>query len=233
MTTELILDPQIRTWVFLPMVLIAIFVGVIRQHISTLIDGETQVDPDQIRDNNLILRARLLQRNSKQIPKSAFHMRRQAFNNPNNGYLMEKRTPKTQNLTLTDPRYMMDLLKGNSLNVFSMLLIGGWINWVFSGFLTTKVPFPVTLTFQSMLQRGIELNDLEASWVSSASWYFLNVFCLRSVYSVIFAESEANIGEGFAVADPAAAMKQEREALEIMEHKWALKNVFEELLNRN
>lgn len=87
-----------------------------------------------------------------------------------------------------------------------------------------------------MLQRGIELITLDAAWVSSASWYFLNVFGLRSIYTLVLGENHAADSSkavqdqvsGAAMSmppDPKAAFKSEWEALEICEHNWALQGV--------
>lgn len=50
---------------------------------------------------------------------------------------------------------------------------------------TVKLPFPLTLGFKSMLQRGIETPDMDVRWVSSLSWYFLNFFGLNGLYRII------------------------------------------------
>ncbi|KAI8436246.1 hypothetical protein MSG28_004302 [Choristoneura fumiferana] len=146
---ELLLDPNIRGWVFLPI---------------------KKIELLQVQDSQVMIRARLLRENGKYLPKQSFAMRRHWFNNEETGYFkVQKRAPASQ---------------GNVTNVLPMIIIGGWINWMFSGFLTTKVPSPLTLRFKPMLQRGVELTYLDASWVSSASWYFLNVFGLRTIYTL-------------------------------------------------
>lgn len=238
---ELLLDPLIRVWVFLPIVVITFLVGVLRHYVSILLTSQKKVEIQQVQDSQAIIRARNLRENGKYIPKQSFLMRRHFFNNEEVGYFKtQKRNAVAQN-PMTDPSMMTDMLKGNLANVLPMLIIGGWINWTFSGFVTTKIPFPLTLRFKVMLQRGIELVSLDASWVSSISWYFLNVVGLKGIYTVVLGENNAadqarQIQEqmsGAAMAmppDPKGAFKAEWEALEIYDHQWGLQNIENELV---
>jgi len=89
---------------------------------------------------------------------------------------------------MTDPAgmdQMMNMLKGNMAMIVPQTLIMGWINAFFSGFVIMKLPFPLTIRFKSMLQSGVATRDLDVRWVSSLSWYFLNLFGLRSVFNYI------------------------------------------------
>jgi hypothetical protein len=50
MTADLIVDPQIRSWVFLPIVVITFLVGILRHYISILLTSEKNVAMPQMRD---------------------------------------------------------------------------------------------------------------------------------------------------------------------------------------
>lgn len=233
--SDLLIDPNIRLWVFLPIVIITFLVGVLRNYVTILLMSTKKVDLQQIQDSQALIRARRLRESGAYLPKSSFLMRRHYFNNAENGYLtLAKNRPSTQPNPMNDPTMMSDMLKNNLTNMLPTILIGGWINWTFSGFVTTRVPFPLTLRFKPMLQRGIELASLNSSWVSSASWYFLNVFGLRGIYTLVLGENNAadhtrgivqDQMSGAAMsmpADPKPAFKAEWEALEICEHRSAL-----------
>jgi ER membrane protein complex subunit 3 len=99
---------------------------------------------------------------------------------------------------------MMDGMKKQLVMMVPQMVIMGWINFFFQGFVASesfslctkriltdcsfqsvKLPFPLTLGFKSMLQRGVETQDMDVRWVSSLSWYFLNFFGLNGVYRLI------------------------------------------------
>uniref|UniRef100_A0AAR2M0Y1 ER membrane protein complex subunit 3 n=1 Tax=Pygocentrus nattereri TaxID=42514 RepID=A0AAR2M0Y1_PYGNA len=186
---ELLLDSNIRLWVVLPIVFITFLVGVIRHYVSILLQSDKKLTLEQVSDRNnllcdygsvkpkelshcvfcsiysqVLIRSRILRENGKYIPKQSFLMRKFYFNNQDDGFFKKTKRKVVPPSPMTDPSMLTDMMKGNVTNVLPMILIGGWINWTFSGFVTTKVPFPLTLRFKPMLQQGIELLSLDASW---------------------------------------------------------------------
>ncbi|XP_014262596.1 ER membrane protein complex subunit 3-like [Cimex lectularius] len=230
--TELLVDPEIRSWVFLPIVLITFFVGIVRHYMSQITALEKKCDVKDVSQSHMISRGRILASNGLYLTKEAFEMRRHYFNNQNNGcfkVLSEK--PRVQNPMMTDPGAVSDMLKVNLTNALPMLIIGGWINFMFSGFIATRVPFPLTLRFKPMLQRGIELMSLDPAWVSSASWYFLNVFGLSSIYRLVLGEDPYHEMNQFQPTAQPPEIKAEWEALEIYQHKWQLADAHKRLMD--
>ncbi|KAF8338969.1 integral membrane protein DUF106-domain-containing protein [Cantharellus anzutake] len=95
---------------------------------------------------------------------------------------------------LTDPGTMDGMVEGLKKQMVMMvpqMLIMGWINFFFQGFVLIKLPFPLTLGFKSMMQRGIETPDMDVRWVSSLSWYFLNFFGLNGLFRLLLGSENA------------------------------------------
>jgi len=131
------------------------------------------------------------------------------------------------------------MLKKNVTMLVPQLLIVGWVQYFFSGFLLVKIPFPLTLPFRGMLQRGIELAGLEVTYVSSLSWYFLNLFGLRGINTLVLGEANAAddaklmqqqmMGAG-GMIDTKKLYKAEKENIDLVEHKWAVEEVEKRIL---
>ncbi|XP_028053515.1 ER membrane protein complex subunit 3-like [Camellia sinensis] len=88
----------------------------------------------------------------------------------------------------SDPNMAMDMMKKNLSMIIPQTLTFAWVNFFFSGFVAAKIPFPLTQRFRSMLQNGIDYSTIDVSYVSSRSWYFLNMFGLRGLFSLILGE---------------------------------------------
>ncbi len=69
-----------------------------------------------------------------------------------------------------NPNMMTDMLKKNivSFLYYAILFVG--VGFLFSGFILLKLPFGLTQKFRGMMQQGLNLPDLDVSYVSAISW---------------------------------------------------------------
>ena len=91
-------------------------------------------------DSQLLIRARMLRENGRYLCKQSFLMRKNYMNHEETGMLKkgtQRATPPPN--PMMDPSMMTEMLKGNLTSMVPMVVVGGWINWHFSGFVTTKV----------------------------------------------------------------------------------------------
>ncbi|KAI9819528.1 MAG: ER membrane complex subunit 3 [Pycnora praestabilis] len=208
-------------------------------------------DLRSLREQRSLLRGINLRNNSPVVSSTSFQARKSylvsAFQSGN--FLKDPESKgKPPGNPMTDPagmEQMMGMMKGNMAMIVPQTLIMGWINAFFAGFVIMKLPFPLTIRFKSMLQSGVATRDLDVRWVSSLSWYFLNLFGLQSVFTFILGNDNAasqmaqqmaqmNPGAGAGMfgpgQDPDKMFQGEAENLEVVEHWWVLEGVEDRVL---
>ena len=188
----LLLDPRIRDWVVLPMVLLMVMVGVGRSYVQQLIKSEPVMDEKEfqkIRYKQTAMRGdRLRVNGARFINKNSYNVRKAYLTQEETGLLHEKVSGPNMN-PMSNPNMMGDMLKGQMSFMLPNFALMSFVNNFFSGFLCLKVPFSMpSVHFKSMLQRGVELSGLHVSYVSSISWYILLTFGLSGVYRLILDE---------------------------------------------
>ncbi|KAI3632075.1 hypothetical protein MIR68_009911 [Amoeboaphelidium protococcarum] len=146
---------------------------------------------------------------------------------------------------------MMEGMKKNMVMMVPQMIMMGWISYFFAGFIIVKLPFPLTVRFKAMLQKDIMTPNMDVAWVSSLSWYFLNLFGLNKIFSLILGDGSAagGMGDMQAMANPMMMQQQqqqpgqvvdmkkvlagEKESMELFHHQWDLAGVEERLLNNH
>ena len=128
------------------------------------------------------------------ISPAAFQKRKTYYTHAADGVLVqEKDDPKaSQNLVavmfnsgLLDPSGMSNTMKNQMFAIASQMFFFTWIDRMFSGFISAKLPFGLTQGFKAMFQSGIDLQDLNVSYVSSLSWYILISSGLQGIIAVM------------------------------------------------
>jgi hypothetical protein len=186
----LVLDPAIRDWVVIPLVLMVILVGMGRHYSNILMKSTptiTESDLQEIRCKQILGQASRLRMNGRYLPSESYQRKKATFIRKKTGLLREK-TPPPAN-PMSNPLQMMDMMKGNITFMLPNFAMMGFVSYFFSGFVCLKVPFSMPSNrFRLMLQRGVDLSTLDVSYVSSLSWYFLVTFGLTGVYKLILGD---------------------------------------------
>lgn len=232
---DIYLDSAIRTWVLIPITLAMFLLGVLRHLVNKLMKNTNMiVELASIREAQCIRRAAMLRTNNGYIPLSSFRAKRNYFTNKESGLLNEKKAedptamPGMPGGKAMDPTHMVDMMKKNLSMVVPQMITYNWVTFFFTGFVVAKVPFPMTMRFRTMLQRGVDLNSLDVTYVSSLSWYFLNMFGLRGVFTLVLGENSvddyAQMQEQMSMGmqDAGRAFTMERDNLDLVDHKWLL-----------
>ncbi|BFZ53303.1 hypothetical protein PYCC9005_000326 [Savitreella phatthalungensis] len=201
---ELLLDSSLRDWVLLPILFVMMLVGVARAYMGELLasDGPSKkLTLLESREQGALARAAVLRTAGQHIPRKAFEEKRKYLID---AFVADKylADPEAKGQAppnpLTDPNGMdgmMNMLKGNMANMVPQMGLMAWTNYFFSGFILLQLPFPLTLRFKQMLQSGVATRDLDVAWVSSLSWYFLNLFGLQFFYSLVLGDAAGNAAE--------------------------------------
>ncbi|ODV83724.1 hypothetical protein CANARDRAFT_29711 [[Candida] arabinofermentans NRRL YB-2248] len=252
---ELLLDPALKLWVLLPISVVMVLVGILRTYITMLLQPSPKLQSYKlVREQQHLNKLRTFKKNNHVFNyKTEFTNRLNYYNTEysTTKYLKElpPSDPNDVPNPLTDPNssdFIMQMVKSNAANYVPQTVIMWWVNFFFKGYVLMKLPFNLTSNFKSMLQSSINTPNLDASYVSSISWYFVNLLGLKSVYSLILNDGDAvnmimqsqqqqqPVMPQLAGAGPTAdkLFKGELEGALLIQFKSSLENVEDRFLQR-
>ncbi|RHZ33555.1 hypothetical protein DYB37_013105 [Aphanomyces astaci] len=223
---EIILDPSIRDWVVLPMILLFVCSAMARNYVSVLLKTEEVGALEEVRKIQALRRAGQLRMNCQYIQPSSFAMRKFYFTSSEKkdgvqGLLREKVKNDAMN-QMMNPAGMMKMMKGNMTFMVSNFVMMGLVGYFFGGFVLRTT--------------------LDVSYVSSLSLYFLIMFGMSGFMSLLLGKGNMNedakamqmqmgMGAGAGMGFDAPRMyKQERVSLRLHVHEFALEHAEKKLL---
>ncbi|KAK5780912.1 ER membrane complex subunit EMC3 PWA37_003571 [Arxiozyma heterogenica] len=207
---ELMLDPNFKKWVLLPISVMMVLTGLLKQNLLLLISPKYRGYPRvKLTESQWFMRGQMLLGNGTNLDDDSFESRRheminilssgtylakQNKNNSNNGSNNTGESGVTN--PFSDPNIndsLMTMAKGNMANFIPQTVIMWWVNYFFGGFVIMKLPFPLTIKFKDMLQNGVMTENLDVRWVSAISWYFISVLGMNPLYNLIQGSDEQQV----------------------------------------
>lgn len=147
-----------------------------------------------LKNRQVLLRVRFLRTHMSRLSPAAFQKRKTYYTDAKDGVLVQEKVDPEASASpmnalfssgLMDPNGMSDGMKRNMFALASQMFFFTWIDRMFAGFVSAKLPFGLTQGFKSMFQSGIDLQDLNVSYVSSLSWYILISSGLSGIIQVL------------------------------------------------
>lgn len=240
--SQLVLDPQIRDWVLLPIVFVTLLVGLGRHYVQQLIASSKTQDLEKSGYVNTLGRSRRIRGNAGFIRPRGFEERREHFAAKKSARIpgvLTADVPGAVNPMMAGGagganNGAMDMMKNQMTFMLPNMVMMAGMSYFFSGFVIAKVPFPLTPRFKMMLQQGINLSSLDSSYVSALSWYFLVMFGIRSIFGLILGsgsgfrdmqamQMQMQMGMGQSANPQFDAKKEytnERDAFRVAQHTW-------------
>ena len=159
---DLTLDPQIVHWVTLPILGIMFVVGLVRILVQQLLAPSRQTPPGVAagmaalgasRRAALVAPRALASRGALAMAVGAAGPRLDGVATALEA--ASKASGGDAAMVAGDPSAMTDMLKGSMGQMIPQVVLGGGVSYFFSGFLVGRLPFPLTVGFRGMVQRGL------------------------------------------------------------------------------
>lgn len=196
---ELLLDERMIVWVFIPIIYVACAIQLFRLFYTlygaytTTKKAVKKAQYADTKDKALVAKCDHLAKKFMLLTREAFDCRRGFLCKPEKGYLVvhgDRPPVDSINSMQAAQSGMMDGMKGMIVMMATTIPAMAWINSFFAGFVLAKVPFSMTQQFRSLTQSGIDMSNLDVSYVSSVSFYFLIVFGLNQLQSLLFDDED-------------------------------------------
>eukprot|EP00184_Porphyridium_aerugineum_P002731 CAMPEP_0184698018 /NCGR_PEP_ID=MMETSP0313-20130426/4782_1 /TAXON_ID=2792 /ORGANISM="Porphyridium aerugineum, Strain SAG 1380-2" /LENGTH=292 /DNA_ID=CAMNT_0027156893 /DNA_START=20 /DNA_END=898 /DNA_ORIENTATION=- len=207
---DLVLDPFICIWVLLPISVVTFLVSLLRHYLTLISFKPGRKLAYRLRLSSYFAYLMLFRNNGNLLPLDQYILRYSFFMHPENGYLFQPVKVMSITSTFMNPENMSGKVKELMSSALPQMALGAWARYFYSGFAVAKIPFPLSETFRSMLQSGIEMTgkDLDVSYVSALSWYVLNLFGNVVLFKLLLTGFSGNTGATGGQFQPAEHSKQ-------------------------
>lgn len=207
------LDPKIKTHVLLPITVIMILTHILRQQLNKLLAPKPKLAKmEKVREQQHLQKCTFTGQNSwlsmcnseweaKRNFTVDMYSKKANLNKVLEKPLVdEKEKVNDENAGISNPftqsgmnEMIMSGLKGNLVNFLPQPILMFYMSFLFRGYIALKLPFTLTSNFKPMFQSSIMTPDLDVSYVTGISWYFVNLLGVESLtnflYSCIFGAS--------------------------------------------